>query len=107
MTRSAIAGSAITSGRPDGMSASTGLGCEPRVSSAAATISPTWAVRGEHRPLAGLQPAHVQQAGREVGEPVQGLLGGGQQVRAVVVVSRASPARRPLTAALAAASGAR
>ena len=33
---------------------------------------------------AGLQPAHVQQAGREVGEPVQGLLGGGQQVRAVV-----------------------
>ena len=39
---------------------------------------------GEHRPPAGLSPAHVQQAGREVGEPVQGLLGGGQQVRAVV-----------------------
>jgi hypothetical protein len=38
----------------------------------------------EHRSRAGLQPAHVQQARHEMGEPVQGLLGGGQQVRAVV-----------------------
>ena len=33
---------------------------------------------------AGLQPAHIQQAGREVGEPVQRLLGGSQQVSAVL-----------------------
>src|SRR5437899_12232962 len=83
MTRSAIAGSAITSGSPDGMSAGTGFGCGPRASSAAATTSPTWAGRG-NTARAGLQPVHVQQAGHEVGEPVQGFLGGGQQVRAVV-----------------------
>jgi hypothetical protein len=39
---------------------------------------------GEHRQLARLQPAHVQQGRREARELVQGLIDDGQQLTVVV-----------------------
>jgi len=38
----------------------------------------------EDRQCPGLQPAHVQQARHKLGEPVDGLLGAGQQFLAIV-----------------------
>jgi hypothetical protein len=34
---------------------------------------------GKHRQRPGLQPAHIKQAGEQLGELVQGLIGGGQE----------------------------
>jgi len=83
MTRSMIAGSAMTSGRPAGMSARAVRARGPSSSREPTTISPRDLSQtgdpGEHRQRPGLQPAHVQQALGETGELVEGLLGGSQQ----------------------------
>ena len=62
---------------------------------------------GEHWQRTGLQPARVQQAGDQLAEPVQGLIGGGQEFAVILRLSWMSRQRRQLTAALAAASGVR
>ena len=56
---------------------------------------------------AGLQAAHVEQVGDQPGESVEGLVGGGQQFLAVVVVEVDVGAAQAGTAAFAEASGVR
>jgi hypothetical protein len=98
-TRSTIAGSAITSPSPGGMSASTD---RPRPEAVERVRDELAQIRGpgEDRQPPGLQPAHIQQARREVGEQVEGLLRGGQQLLTVVAgqedVARAQAGHRRL-----------
>ncbi len=70
------------------MSSSTGPAASPRVSRASGTISSSAIGCVEHRERAGLQAAHVEQVVHQPVQPVQRLVGGGQQLRPLL--------RRPL-----------
>ena len=72
------------------------------------TASATLIGCGDTRQRAGLQPAHVEQVLDQPGQPVQRLVGGGEQLVPVGVARSRRPAlRRLATAALAEASGVR
>jgi len=79
MIRSMIGGSAMTWGRSGGKSTVTARAAGPKPSSEHAMISPRSAGLGNTGKRPGLQSAHVQQAGDQIGELLQGLIGGGQQ----------------------------
>ena len=84
-TRSSSAGSARTVGRSSGNVRRTVRPASPSSSSArgAASSMPTsTSVRPSD---SGLQPAHVQKVLHQPGERVQGLIGGGEQLVAIVV----------------------
>ena len=85
-TRSSRPGSASTTGRSSGTSTTTGRPAAPRSSRASGTTSSRASGRLTTDSIAGLQPAHVQQVVHQAGEPVQGLVGGEQQL--VVVLRR-------------------
>ena len=102
------AGSTSTSGRSAGISTATVWPAGPRSSSAAGDDLVEVGRPREDRQRAGLQPAHVEQVLDQPGEPVERLVGRGEQLGVVLRRSKCtSSERRLVTAALAEASGVR